>query len=166
MGENLLVLSSPLITWAPRPTNYAGHPPREFTNRTLKTQGCGTQKRFGACVCATCHPSVWAYRRNFGRRARGECKRGTSRHNSTGGRWPAPIRPSRITKREILGEIAAKTGMPAEANTPSAIEQAISRALRDNLERIQRASDELHQAIADVVAACGSTKPINSLAPM
>jgi hypothetical protein len=65
-----------------------------------------------------------------------------------------------------LGEIAAKTGMPAEANTPSAIEQAISRALRDNLERIQRASDELHQAIADVVAACGSTKPINSLSPM
>jgi hypothetical protein len=65
-----------------------------------------------------------------------------------------------------LGEIAAKTGMPAEANTPSAIEQAISRALRDNLERIQRASDELHQAIADVVAACGSTKAVNSLAPM
>ena len=56
--------------------------------------------------------------------------------------------------------------MPAEANTPSAIEQAVSRALRDNLERIQRASDELHQAIADVVAACGSTKPVNSLAPM
>jgi hypothetical protein len=64
-----------------------------------------------------------------------------------------------------LAEKAA-TGMPAEANTPNAIEQAVSRALRDNLERIQRASDELHQAIADVVAACGSTKPINSLAPM
>jgi hypothetical protein len=56
--------------------------------------------------------------------------------------------------------------MPAEANTPSAIEQAVSRALRDNLERIQRTSDELHQAISDVVAACGSTKPVNALAPM
>src|SRR6202047_3687851 len=56
--------------------------------------------------------------------------------------------------------------MPPEANTPNAIEQAVSRALRDNLERIQRMSDELHQAIADVVAACGSTKPVNSLAPM
>jgi hypothetical protein len=56
--------------------------------------------------------------------------------------------------------------MPPETYTPSAIEQAVSRALRDNLERIQRTSDELHQAIADVVAACGSTKPVNSLAPM
>jgi hypothetical protein len=76
------------------------------------------------------------------------------------------ILASRITKRPILVEIAAGTGMPTEANTPSAIEQAVSRALRDNLERIQRTSDELHQAIADLVAACGSTKPVNSLGPM
>jgi hypothetical protein len=56
--------------------------------------------------------------------------------------------------------------MPPESNTPNAVEQAVSRALRDNLERIQRTSDELHQAIADVVAACGSTKPVNALPPM
>ena len=56
--------------------------------------------------------------------------------------------------------------MPQEPNPASAIEQAVSRALRDNLERIQRTSDELHQAIADVVAACGSSKPVNALAPM
>ena len=56
--------------------------------------------------------------------------------------------------------------MPPEPNMPSAIEQAVSRALRDNLERMQRTSDELHQAVADVVAACGSTKPVNALAPM
>ena len=56
--------------------------------------------------------------------------------------------------------------MPPESNTPSAIEQAVSRALRDSLERIQRTSDELHQAIADVVAACGSSKPVNALPPM
>jgi hypothetical protein len=48
----------------------------------------------------------------------------------------------------------------------SAVEQAVSRALRDNLERIQRASDELHQAIADVVAACASSRPTNALPPM
>jgi hypothetical protein len=59
-----------------------------------------------------------------------------------------------------------KTGMPPEANPPNAVEQAVSRALRDNLERIQRTSDELHQAVADVVAACGSTKPVHALAPM
>ena len=53
-----------------------------------------------------------------------------------------------------------KTGMAPES---SAIEQAIARALRDNLERIQRSSDELHHAVNDVVAACGSNKPANAL---
>ena len=56
--------------------------------------------------------------------------------------------------------------MSQESNAPTAIEQLVSRALRDNLERIQRTSDELHQAIADVVAACGSSKPANALPPM
>jgi hypothetical protein len=56
--------------------------------------------------------------------------------------------------------------MSSDSNTPSAIEQLVSRALRDNLERIQRNSDELHQAVADVVAACGSSKPANALPPM
>jgi hypothetical protein len=56
--------------------------------------------------------------------------------------------------------------MPREANTPNAIEQAVSRALRENLERLQRTSDELHQAVGDVVAACGSSKPTNALPPM
>src|ERR1700747_234287 len=56
--------------------------------------------------------------------------------------------------------------MSREPNTSNAVEQAVSRALRDNLERIQKTSDELHQAVADVVAACSSTKPLNALAPM
>jgi hypothetical protein len=53
--------------------------------------------------------------------------------------------------------------MPQE---PTAIEQAVSRAIRDNLERIQRTTDELNQAVNDVVAACASTKPGNALPPM
>jgi hypothetical protein len=72
----------------------------------------------------------------------------------------------RITKREISGENMPKTGPPQEPNSPNAVEQAVSRALRDNLERIQRSSDELHQAVGDVVAACSSSKPVNALAPM
>jgi len=40
---------------------------------------------------------------------------------------------------------------------------AIARALRDNLERIQRSSEELHHSVNDVVAACGSNKPTNAL---
>jgi len=55
---------------------------------------------------------------------------------------------------------------PNIAGAPNAVEQVVSRALRDNLERIQRNSDELHQAIADVVAACSSAKPTNALPPM
>jgi len=49
---------------------------------------------------------------------------------------------------------------------PNSVEQAIARAVRDNLERIQRTGDELQQAISDVVAACSSSKPTNALPPM
>jgi len=40
------------------------------------------------------------------------------------------------------------------------------RALRDNLERIQRIADELHHAVSDVVSACASNKPTNALPPL
>jgi hypothetical protein len=53
-----------------------------------------------------------------------------------------------------------KNGMAQE---PSAVEQAIVRALRDNLEGIQRTADELHHAVRDVVSACASNKPTNAL---
>ncbi len=53
--------------------------------------------------------------------------------------------------------------MPPEL---SGIEQVVSRALRDNLGRLQRTADELAQAIADLVAACASSRPSNTLPPM
>ena len=49
---------------------------------------------------------------------------------------------------------------------PNPVEQAVSRALRENLERLQRATDELNQAVGDIVSACASTKPTNTLPPM
>jgi hypothetical protein len=52
------------------------------------------------------------------------------------------------------------------AQEPNAVEQAISRALRDNLERLQRASDELHHAVNDLVSACASNRPTNALPPL
>ena len=52
------------------------------------------------------------------------------------------------------------------AQEPNAVEQAIGRALRDNLERLQRSSEELHHAVNDVVSACASNKPTNSLPPL
>ena len=49
---------------------------------------------------------------------------------------------------------------------PNAVEQAVARALRDNLERIQRTCEELNQSVNDVVAACSSSRPTNALPPM
>jgi hypothetical protein len=48
----------------------------------------------------------------------------------------------------------------------NSVEQAIARALRDNLERIKHTSDELHHAVNDVVSACASNKPTNALPPL
>jgi hypothetical protein len=85
------------------------------------------------------------------------------RHSPT----PRPLTPSatppRMTKRENFGQNATETSMSPE---PNAVEQAIARAVRDNLERIQRTGDELQQAINDVVAACSSSRPTNALPPM
>ncbi len=47
-----------------------------------------------------------------------------------------------------------------------ALEDAVSRALRDNLAPLQRTADELHQAYADLVAACSSSRPSNALPAM
>ena len=51
-------------------------------------------------------------------------------------------------------------------NEPNAVEQAVARAIRDSLERLQGHSDELHHAVADVMAACSSAKPTNALPPL
>lgn len=52
------------------------------------------------------------------------------------------------------------------AAEPNAVEQAVSRTLRDSLEKIQRSSEELHQAVNDLVSACASSRPANALPPM
>ncbi len=62
--------------------------------------------------------------------------------------------------RGISCETPLKTGMAQES---SVVEQAIVRALRDNLESIKRTADELHHAVNDVVSACASNKPTNAL---
>ena len=69
------------------------------------------------------------------------------------------------TENTYLGIIA--NGLPnGMSPEPNAIEQAVARALRDSLERIQRNNNDLAQAISDVVAACSSSKPTNALPPM
>jgi len=52
------------------------------------------------------------------------------------------------------------------APEPNVIDQAVARALRENLEPIQCISDQLQKAINDVVAACSSTRPANAIPPL
>ncbi|MGA8366087.1 MAG: hypothetical protein ACLQMT_01800 [Candidatus Acidiferrales bacterium] len=47
-----------------------------------------------------------------------------------------------------------------------ALEEAVARALRDNLVPLERTADELHKAYADLVAACASSRPSNALPAM
>ena len=46
------------------------------------------------------------------------------------------------------------------------LEEAVSRALRDNLAPLQRTANELEQAFGDFVAACSSAKPSNAFPAM
>jgi len=43
------------------------------------------------------------------------------------------------------------------------VDQAVSRAIRANLESLQRQSEDLHQAVADLISACASSRPTNAL---
>ncbi len=52
------------------------------------------------------------------------------------------------------------------AQDPGEVKQAVSRTLRDSLERLQRTTEELNHAVSDLVSACASTRPVNSLPPI
>ena len=45
------------------------------------------------------------------------------------------------------------------------VEQAVARTVRDSLEKLQRNTEELNQAVNDLVAACASARPSNALPP-
>jgi hypothetical protein len=65
----------------------------------------------------------------------------------------------------MVEEFGRSDGLPM-SNEPNAMEQAVTRALRDSLERLQRNSEELHHAVSDVVSACSSNKPANAFSPL
>lgn len=46
------------------------------------------------------------------------------------------------------------------------VERAVSRTLRETLEALQRTAEGLNQALNDLVAACGSSRPTNALPPI
>ncbi|HVA17691.1 MAG TPA: hypothetical protein VMV59_08265 [Candidatus Dormibacteraeota bacterium] len=54
----------------------------------------------------------------------------------------------------------------AQKTRERALEEAVSRAVRDNLPPLQRALEEMQQAFADLVSACSSTRPTNTLPAM
>lgn len=47
-----------------------------------------------------------------------------------------------------------------------ALDEAVSRAVRDNLPALQRSIEEIQQALADLVSACSSARPTNALPAM
>lgn len=54
----------------------------------------------------------------------------------------------------------------AQKERQRALDEAVSRAVRDNLIPLQRALDDLQQAYADLVSACSSARPTNTLPAM
>lgn len=84
---------------------------------------------------------------------------------STGASLSVDSKPTTLENAKVgfAGETASKIGMAQELNS---VEQAIARALRDNLERLKHTSDELHHAVNDVISACASNKPTNALPPL
>jgi hypothetical protein len=63
-------------------------------------------------------------------------------------------------------KMAEKASKEKHKSLERALEEAVSRALRDNLAPLQRTADELHQAFGDLVASCSSTRPSNALPAM
>lgn len=51
----------------------------------------------------------------------------------------------------------------AQKTRERALEEAVSRAVRDNLPPLQRTLEDMQQAFADLVSACSSTRPTNTL---
>jgi len=85
--------------------------------------------------------------------------------NWTQGRaLPVDCKPA--TSQNHKGDFKLTASQKSMAQELNSVEQAIARALRDNLERIKHSSDELHHAVNDVVSACASNKPTNVLPPL
>jgi hypothetical protein len=63
-------------------------------------------------------------------------------------------------------KMAEKGSKDRQKSLEKALEEAVSRSLRDNLAPLQRTADELQQAYADLVAACSSSRPTNALPAM
>jgi hypothetical protein len=62
--------------------------------------------------------------------------------------------------------MAEKAKADRQKSIERALEDAVSRALRDNLAPLQRTAEDLQHAYADLVAACASTRPANALPAM
>lgn len=59
--------------------------------------------------------------------------------------------------------MAEKASKERQKSLERALEDAVSRALRDNLAPLQRTAEDLQQAYSDLIAACSSSRPTNAL---
>jgi hypothetical protein len=60
-------------------------------------------------------------------------------------------------------KMAEKASKERPKSLERALEDAVSRALRDNLAPLQRTAEDLQQAYSDLIAACSSSRPTNAL---
>src|SRR5579871_5190714 len=61
---------------------------------------------------------------------------------------------------------ALLNGVGCMAPNANEVEQAVARTLRDSLAKLQQTTRELDQAVSDLVSACASARPLNSLPSM
>src|SRR6266478_3887900 len=88
----------------------------------------------------------------------------TSGHSGTRG-WLTPEHvASKMTKRAISTRKPVTTRMPHDPNPPSAVDQAVARALRENLERIQRTTDALPAMLRAQSAAASISAVLDVMA--
>jgi hypothetical protein len=66
----------------------------------------------------------------------------------------------------IILQMPDKAAKERHKSLERALEEAVSRAVRDNLAPLQRTAEDLQQAYSDLVAACSSSRPTNALPAM
>ncbi len=66
----------------------------------------------------------------------------------------------------IILQMADRASKERQKSLERALEEAVSRAVRDNLAPLQRTAEDLQHAYSDLVAACSSSRPTNALPAM
>jgi hypothetical protein len=107
------------------------------------------------CLRVFCHRSAWPHLVAIPSQSNSVALANTN--------FPLIDNPNRPSENQTRGLSFLSERKPKMTPDSSSMDQAVSRAIRSNLESLQRQSEELHQAVADLISACGSSRPANAL---